>query len=45
VSEDEAPENETGEGMEVEPSPVSTVGPPAAPATPGSEVGKIELEE
>ena len=45
MSEDEAPEHETGEGMEVEPPPASTVGPPAEPATPGSEVGQIEIEE
>jgi hypothetical protein len=53
MSEDEAPASPptpataAGEGMEIEPPPASTVGPPAEPATPGAdEVGRIcEAEE
>jgi len=40
---DEAPEvSETDDGMEVDQLAASTVGPPPEPATPGSEVGRIE---
>jgi len=51
MSEDEAPTSPptpatpADEGIEVAPPPASTVEPPAAPPTPGSEVGRIAEAE